>query len=43
MKKYNIGVDIGASHVSCGLYNIYEKRLEHKIYYRKCKNDLCNT
>lgn len=32
MKKYNIGVDIGASHVSCGLYNIYEKRLEHKIY-----------
>ena len=32
MKKYNIGVDIGASHISCGLYNIYEKRLEHKIY-----------
>ena len=32
MKKYNIGVDIDNLHVYWGLYNIYEKRLEHKIY-----------
>ena len=28
----SIGVDIGASHISCGLYNIKDDKLENKIY-----------
>lgn len=28
----NIGIDIGASHISCGLYNISTQILENKIY-----------
>lgn len=32
MKNYSIGVDIGASHVSCGLYNKATKDLECKKY-----------
>lgn len=28
----SIGVDIGASHISCGLYNIEDDKLENKIY-----------
>lgn len=29
----SIGVDIGASHISCGLYNSNIKKLENKIYF----------
>ena len=32
MGNYSIGVDIGASHVSCGLYNKKLQKLECKIY-----------
>ena len=36
----SIGVDIGASHISCGLYNIKDDKLESKIYllYKVDKN-----
>lgn len=30
----NIGIDIGASHISCGLYNIDSHLLENRIYTR---------
>ena len=29
----SIGVDIGASHISCGLYNSEYDKLECKIYF----------
>lgn len=29
---YSIGIDIGASHISCGLYNKNTNKLEHKKY-----------
>lgn len=32
MVMKSIGVDIGASHISCGLYNSSAKKLENKIY-----------
>lgn len=28
----SIGVDIGASHISCGLYNIKDDKLEKRIF-----------
>ena len=32
LQQYSIGVDIGASHISCGLYNKELKKLEAKLY-----------
>lgn len=34
-QKYSIGVDIGASHISCGLYNKESRKLEAKLYRAK--------